>query len=370
MKTDIKLNTYLLKEKIQLNGYTPKLLSKELDVSEASLSYWLSGQKLPGYPKLKMLCNKLGITMTEAMFKEELYSFKFRKNRQSKVTHNDNVKVHELINALEELFPIIEEKGTFPNEPLKLRKPVCDYDYYQSVSKDIREKLNDKLTTENILNFIKSQLNTLIIPVLWGSTKPFCNAVKITNLSAKISFLYLNLNSKEEDIKFWLLHEAAHIIAPGINEIEEERFADDLAGAILFSREEASEFYMNLQKLGKESEILKQIFEDADKLEIAPYTIYKQLEALISFYNLENLLPEPQKLFNRKKSQSDYLINDEKINAEQYIYITKNRYKSDIFDYLKEYLHSDKSVSFHYIKKLLNIPAPDALQIYQELINE
>lgn len=369
MKSDIKLNIVLFKSKIREFG-NQKIVAEKLGISEATLSYWLSGEKLPDYKNLKSLCGLFEISLSEAYINEVRFTHRFRKNRQAKVTNQDNYKVEELTSAITELIPYIEKDESFTNEPLKLRKPITSYDYYQSASRSVREILNDNTSVENILRFINSNLNTIIIPVLWGTAKPFCNALQITDKTVKVSFLYLNLNSKNEDIKFWLLHEAAHILAPEFDSDLCEDFSDELAGAVLFPEEDSSKLYLTLKDLKSESEKLKMIIKTARNKEIAPFTIYKQIEGLINQHKLKNLIPNKSKLFYHNSINTDFIINESFFDAKTYINIARNRYKSKIFDYIQEYCLSDKTINHHFIRRILNVSAQDAIEIYRELIDD
>ena len=367
METDLKLNTSLIKSKIKEKNWNQKKISEKLGVSEATISYWLSGEKLPEYNNLKTICQLLDISFKDAYIKDDRFIYRFRKNRQSRETPKDKNKVDDITSALSELLPILENDEDFTNEPLRLRKPIISYNYFQSASKAIREKLNEKTSIESILRFITTDLNTIIVPVLWSEKKPFCNALQITDKIFKISFLYLNLNSKGEDIKFWLLHEAAHILSP---EIDNEEFADTLAGSILFPEDEAFKVYNTLKGKNHNSQKVQYLKKLANFKEIAAFTIFKQIEAFERHYMLDTVLPEKQNLFIASTLIEDFLINENSIDAHTYINISKNRYKTKIFDYLQEYLQSDNTITPHYIRRLLNISIEDSQEIFKALKNE
>lgn len=366
MSNELKLNTTLIKSKIKEFG-NQKNISEKLGISEAAISYWLSGDKLPDYKNLKALCDLINIPLNEAFIKEERFTHRFRKSKQSKVKPKDITKVNDIISALSCLLPFIENDKDFTKDPIKLRKPTLDYDYYQLASKAILEKLNNDKNLESILRFITTEMNTIVVPVLWGEKQPFCNALQITDTKVKISLLYINLNSKDEDIRFWLLHEAAHILAP---EIESESFADALPAHILFPDNEVILAYRELKSISIDSHKIDFIYKLANQNDIAPYAIYKRIEAFIEHYQFENVLPGSSLLFKRRLSQNVFFIKDGSIDAQDYILFSKTRLRTKIFDYIKEYLNSDDNATPHFIGRLLNIAIDDAFEIFKVLKND
>ncbi len=256
------------------------------------------------------------------------------------------------------------------NNPLILNAPENNYEYIQKAATVIRQKLkieNEVINPIDLFNFINTELNAIIVPVIWGASKPFAEAMiySIKN----INFLYINVDSYLKDRKFWLLHEIGHIISPSIkNDYEEsEKFANQLACAVLFPQEKAEYAIFKLLSIPTESakiEFLKQL---ASKYEINVYTIVKSINHFEENFGTKNCLPDNSKLFKSINSgQSLQKLNNIPIN--EFIQYAEAEFKTNFFNYLKRHLVANELGAI-YIKKLLNVSMSDAVELYYELID-
>ncbi len=85
----------------------------------------------------------------------------------------------------------------------------------------------------------------VVVPVLWGEKQNHKNALHILLPQEQVMFIFLSLDTRLEDFKFWMTHELAHIYTPGLAGTEEgEDFADALAGALLFPKSVAEVAYL------------------------------------------------------------------------------------------------------------------------------
>jgi transcriptional regulator with XRE-family HTH domain len=362
---NMSLNTELIQLKMAELGKNQKALANDLGLSEAAISYWLKGEKLPDYQNMRALSINLNLDIASMLIKPVEYIHRFRKNKNAKPSDRDNLITEDMSAALRDLLPLIEKRNIFINEPFKLRKPCISYNYLQDAASLIRDKMCDDISVESIIRFIASELNTIVIPTLWGESKSFCNALQITDLINKISFLYLNLNSKNADLKFMLLHEAAHIMAP---EIEGEEFADALAETILFPKSQAALVYSSLNNLDSDKEKMDYILEMEKKEKLSFYTIYKAVRRYAEEEKLVDVLPEQTQLFKRKsRVKDDFYVNESDIEPEVYLSIAKEKFNSLFFEILKEYINLNDDVNAHYIRRALNISYEDALSIYTTL---
>ena len=64
------IGEFIAKKRKDLN-ITQEQLAEKLDVSNKTILKWENGKCLPDYPTIKMLCNELGITLTELVYGEE-----------------------------------------------------------------------------------------------------------------------------------------------------------------------------------------------------------------------------------------------------------------------------------------------------------
>ena len=56
--------------------------------------------------------------------------------------------------------------------------------------------------------------DAFIVPVMWGEKQRHENALHILLPTQHVTFIYLNLDSRIEDFKFWMAHELAHVYNP------------------------------------------------------------------------------------------------------------------------------------------------------------
>lgn len=361
-----QLNIFTIQNAMIECGYTQKDLSQKIEVSESAVSQWFSGITLPDYKNLKKLCSVLDIDFATAISKpEQRFVFNFRKSKKATVKIHDKIKAEDMATAIQSIIPYIIEIDGFEKKQEKLYKPRIEDDYYLKISLEFNNKLGNDITVDKLLDYLKNDLNTIIIPVPWGIHKPFCNALQISDKKYKISFLYLNINSKVEDVKFWLLHEIAHIWAPDFNEEEGEIFADAIAGAILFPQASITGIIDTLLTLSKPTDKLKYICDIARIRGIAPYTVYK---ALLNIENKDvNLnLPDAKQFFMKNRGAERYLNYEQNLDANSYISLCETTYKSNIFSYLKQFIN-EYDESPHFIRRILNISYEDSINIFRIL---
>lgn len=274
--------------------------------------------------------------------------------------------------CLKKLMPFIREH--YLSNPFSLKEAKLNYDYIQHAAQEIRNKLNSKndiVEINNIIEFISNELNTIIVPVIWGVKKHFAEALIIP--CENIFFLYINLDSYNRDNKFWLLHEMCHIIAPNIqNDYEAaEQFSNSLSNAILFPNELAELTYFKLMKIDDNIGKINLMQEMSAKYSVNLYTVYKSTDEFLKNKSIDpsSILPNLEQYFKNENIKSDTdclsLINVNKfINDNQY------EFKTNFYNYLKIYFKNNSEEGALFIKKLLHISLNDAIAIYQDYIND
>ncbi|MCZ3114980.1 hypothetical protein NYZ21_21315, partial [Acinetobacter baumannii] len=89
---------------------------------------------------------------------------------------------------------------------------------------------------------------------LWGEKQLHANALHIALPAERVTFVFVNLDTKLEDFKFWMAHELAHVYTPYMAGKEEgEDFADAFAGALLFPQPCAIEAYGDAARSKRET---------------------------------------------------------------------------------------------------------------------
>lgn len=101
--------------------------------------------------------------------------------------------------------------------PPVLKEPRLTYEYVERVAGAIRAEIGldapDVLDFEHLIHRFR-ELQTVLIPVLWGARDRHENALHIHLPESATTWVYLNLDSEVHDFKFWMAHELAHVLAP------------------------------------------------------------------------------------------------------------------------------------------------------------
>jgi transcriptional regulator with XRE-family HTH domain len=370
------LNTDLIKEQLAKNGYNQNQLSKELGVSREAVSQWLKKETLPRPAKLLQLGKFLNLGYNELINIDKSLEPKvaFRKVGTAKTTETHIKRAKEMGYALEQLVEFLPSEMMI--KPPALANPIDEYSYIQKAAKLIRDKFNIskyKVEFTEIINIL-DQFKVILIPVLLGSREHHENALHIYLPSSATTWVYINLDTQIFDFKFWLTHELGHILTPSLNERRAEDFADDFAGAFLFSQKLAESQYQELYKTRTNKHKVEIILSKAEELIISPITIYREVNKYAKQNKLEkidtdNLLYSSTTNFKKDyKLISEMLYKIEKPEVNKYIQVSEEFFHTIFFDLLRQY-HKNKGVTLSYVRNIINLPITDAKEIYDYLIN-
>ncbi len=371
-----ELNTNLIKEKLHQYGYNQSSISKELGVSREAVSQWLKNKSFPKPSKLLMLSKILELKFNEITLQKELPIPKiaFRKvgNAKTKVKHFQVAR--QMGFALRELTEFLPSEMLI--KPPELKQPVDDYNYIQKIVKLVREKNNitkARITFDEVISILNS-FNTILIPQLLGTVRQHENALHIYLPDSQTTWIFINLDTKIFDFKFWLSHELGHILTPSLEDEKAEDFADNFAGAFLFPSKLAEENYFKILKLRSIYKKIDTILEISKKLIISPITVYKEINKFADFgklqkINLDSHIFKATTSFTKNyKLMSQHLFKKEKPDIETYIKTVEEKYGIIFFKLLEE-LYLAKGLTEGYIKTVMNLPITDAKEIYKYIIN-
>jgi len=188
------------------------------------------------------------------------------------------------------------------------------------------------------------------------------------------TWIYLNLDSKIHDFKFWMAHELGHIKSPDLKGDEAEDFADAFAGALLIDEETAKIEYAQMCRLGTISKQINRLKEIAANLVVSPITVYYEINKYAKHIHkpeidleTNNAIYRAATVFNKQfKTASQYFFENKKPTASEYISCPKKVFKSPFFDALRSFLKEHKKPA-GFIQSILNLPLTDAHYLYEEL---
>lgn len=373
-----KLNIEKINQKCQELGFTQTKLSKELDVTREAVSQWLKGEKFPRPDKLLRLAQVLKLNFSELVKKVSLENepvVAFRKKGAHKITPEYIEQAKDMGRILKHLVPHLPFDNL--SQPASLIRPLTDYPYIQKVVNKVRNEINahegDAIDFSHLIKFF-NELHAVLIPVLWGSKDKHENALHIYLPESMTTWIYLNLDCKTHDFKFWMAHELGHVYAPDLKDDEGEEFADSFAGAFLFPEKLAEREYIQLRRLNNIGSMINHIKGIAEKLVVSPLTVYYEINKYANYSNKPVIDLESNKEifkaninFNKQfKTLSEVVFGSKSPSPAKYIACAKEEFGSPFFDSLKTYIEDNrKSASF--VQNILNISILDAQNIYEEL---
>ena len=372
------LNIENVKRKSSELGLSQGKLAKELKVSREAVSQWFKGEKFPRPDRLLRLAQLLKLAFNEIVIgipSPDDPVVAFRKKGRHKITEDYIDKAKDMGRMLANLVPYLPFDEL--TAPPTLRAPTVEYAYVQRVAKRIRDRITgrngEKITFQNLINFF-GELKAVLIPVLWGNKDAHENALHIYLPDSMTSWIYLNLDCRQHDFKFWMAHELGHVYSPGLTgEDKGEDFADAFAAALLFPEELAAHEYMQLRRLLHVGGIINHIKRVATDFVVSPYTVYKEINKYAENSNKLSFDLESRReiykantnFYKSFKTISEHLFEDELPTPSKYI-STAEVFDTPFFKALKEYLIQHKKSPI-FLQSLLNISLLDAQNLYKKL---
>jgi len=376
-----RLNTTKALKAIEKAGLTQTAVAKALDVSKEAVSQWLNAKSFPRPNKLLQLGKLLGLSFDDLVIKEEPNAPKvaFRKMRSTKTKDHHIEKAKEIGRFLRHLVPYLPF-DTIAMPPV-LKTPNCDYDYLRTVTAKLRKEIN--LGAEECVDFTHlirrfSELQAVVVPVLWGAKKRHENAVHIYLPDSGSTWVYLNLDTNIHDFKFWMAHELGHSLSPSLAGDEAEDFADAFAASLLYPHELAEQAYEVLIKKPSVAARINTLKLMAEQQVISPNTILQQVNKYAKQLNkveieMGNSFFGAVTNFNQQfPNLSEALFGDTELDehgkpsAREYIERAESAFETPFFDLLRKYLKEhDKGPGF--VQTVLDMPLLDARSIHTEL---
>lgn len=373
-----KLNTIVIQEKLQQKGFTQADLAEKVGVSKESVSQWLKGTKFPRPLKLLKMAQVLKMTFSEMINKiapinEPIVAFRVKAHRKATEEYIENAKY--MGRLLEEIVPFLPFDKY--SRPPSLIDPKLNYEYIHKITADIRKQIgaetNPIINFGNLISFFYD-LHAVIIPVFWGDKHNHENALHIYTPASMTTWIYLNLDSKIHDFKFWMAHELGHVKAPTLIGEEGEDFADAFASSLLIDISTAQEIVMHLNSLPNKSTQITYILDEAKRLAVSPITVYleakqfaeKNDQTIVDLTSNQEIYKATTNFAKNTKTIAQILLNNKEPSAAEYLSIPETYFKSPIFTAMRQYLKA-QGKSAGYVQNVLNISIGDAQYLYEEL---
>jgi len=370
------LNSEKIKQVLSKEGMNQKDLAKQLGVSGQAITNWLKGTDFPRPPKLLKLAVALGLTIDELVQHENPSKpiIAFRKKGASK-TNSEHIKKAEHIGML--LRPLVQYLPPANNIRPLIRSPECNYESISRTALQTRSRLEIGSNSIVKYNHLISEFNScgaVLVPVMWGVQENHKNALHIYLPAEDVTFIFLNLDTRMEDFKFWMAHELAHVYTPDLAGTDAgENFADAYAGGLLFSSGLCKKTYNEVSRESKVNRKVGVIREIADRHHISIYTVFSQLQKFAKSEELTDLGIDAKLIHKiRSKNSGDWvshkIFKNSEPTAEQYVQACEKSFKTSFFSSITAMLE-DREVEAGYLQQILGITVIEANELYQALMN-
>jgi Zn-dependent peptidase ImmA (M78 family) len=255
--------------------------------------------------------------------------------------------------------------------------PKLDYEYVQRVAKGVRSEIGasgeSEIQFQSLISFF-NKYHAVIIPVFWGNREQHENALHIYLPKTMTTWIYLNLDSKIHDFKFWMAHELGHVKSSDLKGDMAEDFADAFAGALLVSKEMAEKEYVHLRRLGTVPKQLSRLKQVAEALVVSPITAYYEINKYAEHANKPKIDLETNRDIYKATTNfgKEYptvcqvLFDSKRPTPSEYISCPKETFDSPFFDALTGFLKENKKPA-GFVQSVLNLPLADAQLLYEEL---
>jgi hypothetical protein len=228
-----------------------------------------------------------------------------------------------------------------------------------------------QLQFEDIIGLF-SELKAVLVPVLWGEKDSLDNALHVYLPDSQTTIIYLNLDTKLFDFKFWMLHELGHAKTFGLLEgVEAEKFSDAFASAILVPENIAHDEYEKLAAISDMGSRILRVLTVARELVISPITIAKRIDSVARSRRGEDLIGRA--IFGAAANfNKEYGLVSSKIfasdipNAIDLIRVSEEIFKSPFYAALRAYT-AEHGESEGIVAASLGIGPADAKAILGDL---
>ncbi|MDH0863033.1 helix-turn-helix domain-containing protein [Mitsuaria sp. GD03876] len=364
-----------IKAALAQKGWTQKQLAESLGVSAQAVTLWLKGEGLPRPDKLLKLATTLRLSLGQLVKAEDPDRpvVAFRKRAATKTTQqhvDDAVTRGKLLRALVPSLPELRALRT------ELPNPSTDYADLQRAVAQTRAKLGigqDARLAYSVLISEFAANDAFLVPVLWGEKSRHENALHILLPATRVTFIYLNIDARIEDFKFWMAHELAHVYTPPLAGSDEgEDFADAFAGALLFPQALAERAWREANSARRKADVVAALMRHATAHEISLFTVYCQAQAFAKAHGLRPLaLNEGADIHAvrsavRGRTVAQDLFGTAPPDPGAYLAAAQNVFRSEFFPSLQRMLKAH-DIGPAYLQQILDLPLADATALHAVL---
>lgn len=372
---DRKLDLKVIKTRMGELGLSASNVAKKLGVSRTIVSEWMNGKKNPRPRLLYEMGVILGLGVSEILLPELVAEpiVAYRKRSNSKPELSEAKEMGKALEYLVDYLPFNKYQS-----PPGLLDPKNCHDYIESAADEIRKTLDGDGLVINVDALVKScrELKIVLLPVLWGEKDRKYNALSIYLPVSRTNWVFLNLDVKPMDFKFWILHEMIHAMVRGsfANNSEEEQFCDALSAAVLIPNEYAEKLLEQTLKVFNSDELFIPILNASRLLVVSPITVARRVDAIAKLKGkappFGNTVFPVCEAFNKEFGLvSDSYFESVPPSAVELIRVSEAIFGSSAYKALGNYLKAT-GASEGAVAAMLGLSAVDAKAVYRALIDD
>ncbi len=363
-----------LKQALQARGWTQKDLATQLDVTAQAVTNWMKGADFPRPDKLLKMATALKLNFADLVLTsaKDQPVIAFRKKAGAKTTDAHVLKAIAMGSLLKPLVPFLPELRSLR---VQIPSPTTQYDALQAVAAEVRTRIGlggqAVLSYEHLIGEFATN-GAVIVPVLWGEKQNHKNTLHILLPKEQVTFIFLNLDTRLEDFKFWMAHELAHVYTPDLAGSDQgEDFADALAGALLFPKSLAETCYRQAARLSRVADEIKELQRQASTHSISLFSVFCEVNRYAKAQGLPALRCRDSDIHAVRNSQRGELVSDSLFapappEPAAYIAAGQNVFRSSFFLALQRMIKS-KGTGAGYVQQIMDIPMQDAAALHGEL---
>lgn len=368
------INTDALNAALVDRGWTQTQLAAAVGVSSQAVTNWLQGKDFPRPATLLKLATTLKLNFEQLVqtAEEGRPIIAFRKKGGAKTTDAHIAKADGIGMLLKPLVPHLSEMQALRT---LITSPSTDYPKLQIAISQTRSRLGigeqAALDYEQLIGEFKNS-GAVLVPVLWGAKGSHENALHIRLPQEDVTFIFLNLDTRLEDFKFWMAHELAHVYTPDLaGSNEGEDFADAFAGALLFPKACAEAAYHETIRQANIDGEIRILRKHAITHTISLNTVYQQVNHFTQAAKLPSLRVAEKTIHAIRNSDHGPLVSSALFDpmppeSKRYVAACEHIFQSDFFNALKRMIH-ECGTGASYLQQVLDISIQDAIALHEEL---
>jgi len=352
-------------------------VARALKVSREAVSNWMSGDAVPRPRHRALLAALVGVSVSalgvaSSKAAEPVVAYRVKANRKVKTDQAEWImRDVRWLGALEKR---LSASGWLERPPEHRGLPTGDQ--ARLVAASFRKELglddqDEVIAAHRLLSWIAGH-GICLVPVFWGAKEQPLQAMYVRLPDSGFNWLYVNLDAAAIDVRFWLLHEIAHIIRrhPHDAGSVEETFADTFAAEVLFPSSHAADFlHFHEMETTKQFETIQRL---AQARGISSVTVYRQVNHVLEQAGLSRLqldgIVYPRALVHAKRAPTwaDGLFGGPVPTGRRFVNICTERLGTPVFCLAaREIVENNRAPGF--VERVFQCGSADAMALHEAL---